>query len=423
MTKIKVKLRLSRVAGKPGTVFYQLSHAKKVKQITTHIHLLPEQWNEVAERVKDISVQDSPRLSALQRVIDDDVSLLRQLIQSYEVQGKEFSLHDIAEAFHDTRGKSSVLVYIRRLIKELSDKGREGTARNYQCVLSSFTKFLHDKDIPFSLLNDPLIQEYDDWLKTSGVTRNSSSFYMRNLRSMYNQAVCQQNLHQALPFKNVYTGVDKTCKRAINEQVLADLLQLDVSAKSRLVFARDLFMFSYCTRGMAFVDIAYLCKSNIKNGYICYTRRKSGQQLQVRIEAYVQDIIDRYADATKDLPYVFPIIRVQESKKAYSQYQTGLRYYNKSLKMLADLMDYKVNLSSYTSRHSWASIARNHNVPLSIISEGMGHSSDRITQIYLDSLDNSLIDDANSQIISSLKRCAEKGKKSVKKKTKSTLSK
>ena len=423
MTKIKVKLRLSRIADKPGTVFYQLSHKRKVKQITTQIHLLPDQWNEVTERVKDVSVQENPRLSAIRRLIDDDVSLLLQLIRSYEVQGKEFSLQDIAEAFHNSRGKSSVLVYITRLIKELSDKGREGTARNYRCTLSCFTKFLCNKDIPFSLLNDPLIQEYDDWLKMRGVSRNSRSFYMRNLRAMYNRAVSRQGIHQTLPFRNVYTGVDKTCKRAVDEQLLADLLHLDIASKPRLVLARDLFIFSYCTRGMAFVDIAYLCKSDIKDGYICYTRRKTGQPLQVRIEACVQEIIDRYADATKDLPYVFPVIRVLDSKKAYSQYQTGLRYYNKCLKMLAALLDNKVNLSSYTPRHSWASIARNHNVPLSVISEGMGHSSDKVTQIYLDSINNSLIDNANSEMVNSLKQCVERVNKNVKKKQKGTGSK
>lgn len=423
MVKVRIKLRLSRVPGKAGTVFYRLSHQKAVKQITTRIHLLPEVWNVGGECLRDDAMQANPRLSAIQRLIDNDVALIWQIIQSYDVQKKKFSLQQVADAFHSSQGSGKVLAYMRHLTDELFAKGKRGTARNYQCTLASFSAFLNEKDIPFSLLNESLILEYADWLEQRGVLRNSSSFYMRNLRSMYNKAVRRQGIRQLQPFQNVYTGIDKTSKRAVSEELIARLLGLELSYSSRLAFARDLFIFSYCTRGMAFVDIAYLRKTDIKNGYICYARRKTNQELLIRVEDFVQRIIDRYADGTRDTSYVFPIIHSTDDKKAYSQYQTGLRYYNKCLKEIATLLGDGITLTSYTPRHSWANIARSHHVSISIISEGMGHASEKTTRIYLASLDNSLIDNANSEIIFSLERWKDKNKGDRKEVQNSTFSK
>ena len=232
--------------------------------------------------------------------------------------------------------------------------------------------------------------------------RNSSSFYMRVLRSVYNKAVTKRLVKQTFPFQNVYTGVDKTRKRAIDEQHILDLCKLSLPALSPLALARDLFLFSYCTRGMAFVDMAFLCKKNIHNGYICYTRKKTGQQLVIRVEPLIQKIISRYAGQTKRSQYLLPIISSEDPVIAFSQYQTALGYYNKLLKRISKILDLDISLSSYTARHSWATAARNHNVPISVISAGMGHTTEKTTQIYLASLESSVIDQANQSILSAL---------------------
>ena len=151
---------------------------------------------------------------------------------------------------------------------------------------------------------------------------------------------------------------------------------------------------------MAFVDIAYLRKTNLQNGMICYARRKTGQLLSVRIEPCTQRIIDRYADS--DSPYVFPILTSVDTAEAYEQYQTALNTHNRLLGRLSELLGCGCKLTSYTSRHSWATAARNHNVPISVISQGMGHTSEQTTQIYLTMLENLVIDDANKGIISGL---------------------
>ena len=186
---------------------------------------------------------------------------------------------------------------------------------------------------------------------------------------------------------------------------MARLKSLDLPVSGALPLARDLFVFSYCMRGMAFVDMAFLRKKDMRDGAIHYVRRKTGQRMTVHLEPCMREIIGRYAPRTRDTPYLFPVLTAEDPARAYAQYQVALNYYNRLLKKLASLLGLDSGLSSYTSRHSWATAARNHNVPLPVISAGMGHTSERTTQIYLSALETSVIDSANRKILASLNRC------------------
>jgi integrase len=151
---------------------------------------------------------------------------------------------------------------------------------------------------------------------------------------------------------------------------------------------------------MAFVDIAYLKKDNIRSGVITYARRKTGQQLAIRVEPAIKKIIERYSCETS--PYVFPILTTSEPRQAYEEYRLAINNYNRLLRRLSNMLPAECKLTSYTLRHCWATAARNHNIPISVISAGMGHSSEQTTQIYLTMLENSVIDDANQGLIMSL---------------------
>ena len=363
---------------------------------------MPEEWDASAGCVCKSVYSGYFRLSAIQHRIDREVEQLRQIIRTLELSGGDFSARTVVEYFCSSRKVVSVLSYGQRLISRLTEKGKLGTARNLRSTLTSFTEFLHGRDIAFSLLDEVVIGEYADWLAKRGITSNSSSFYMRNLRSVYNRAVREEGIKQTFPFRYVYTGIDKTAKRSVDEKVIIRLKGLELNDISGLGFARDLFLFSYCTRGMSFVDMAYLRHKDIRNGYICYKRKKTGRPLSIRIEQIVQEIINRYQKRTTGSCYLFPILHTEDDEQSYKQYQTGLRYYNKQLKKLASLLGENIVLTSYTSRHTWASTARKHNIPVAVISDGMGHTSEKTTLIYLSSIDTSVIDRANAELVSLL---------------------
>ena len=398
MATVKVKLRPSTVPGKAGTIYYQLTHLRQVKQITTKIHLHPQDWD--SNKAQIIFTDSTSYL--LQCKIYRDLDRLKKIIYKIDAECANYTVNEIIEKFYQTTADYSITDFFTQQIQKLKNDNRRGTARNYSKTLKSLKAFMKNTDSTFNIVTEQFVESYNTFLIQRGVVRNTISFYMRIFRSVYNKAVTQKIIEQTFPFKNVYTGVDRTRKRAVTETVISQLLSIDLKKSKALQFARDLFIFSFYARGMAFVDIVYLKKSNIQNGYITYVRHKTGQELTIRIETRLQNIINQYEK--KDSPYLFPILNTEDENKAYSQYEIALNYYNRQLKRLSKLLEPNINLSSYTPRHTWATTARNKNVPLSIISAGMGHSSEKTTLIYLTKIDNSIIDEVNKAIIDSIKQ-------------------
>ena len=408
MATVKVKFRKSSVEGKAGSIYYQLCHKQSNRQITTRMHILPQWWD--AEKETFISEADNNGMSArYQRQIEKDLQRIRRILCEWDGTGKDYTLTDVITRFRtwDENG-DTVLSSLVTLVDELKNDDRWGNARNLQRALNSFSGFLGGLDIPFKQVDEKLIMEYEQWLRARKVSKNSSSFYMRTLRSAYNKVINTKQLEQTYPFRNVYTGVERTRKRAVREDIMVRLQKLDLTRSAPLAFSRDLFIFSYCTRGMAFVDIAYLKKEDINGGMLSYIRHKTGQRLTVRIEPLIEEIIKRYEPSVRNSPYIFPIITSNDPEEAFRQYQTALGYHNRKLKKLGKLTGETLRLSSYTARHSWATVARNHNVPLSVISAGMGHTSEKTTLIYLESVENLLIDKANEDILKALCRNVSK---------------
>lgn len=300
----------------------------------------------------------------------------------------------------DTR-KNGFVLYSSTLIPCLQQIGKHRTAEHYISSLNSFIRFRKGMDVPLNRLDSHLIQAYEEFLKSNGVCPNTTSFYMRNLRAIYNRAVEAGFTRQHYPFKHVYTGIDKTMKRGISAQVFRKIRNLDLSRNPAMDLARDVFMFSFYTRGMSFVDMAYLRKRDLQNNILTYRRRKTNQQLYIKWEKPMQAIVDKYD--TSDTPYLLPIIKNNGTdKEERRQYINSVHLINKKLKKIGVQLGLTLPLTTYVARHGWASIAKAKHVPLSTISEAMGHTSERTTLIYLSSLDTSVIDEANQLVLDSI---------------------
>ena len=292
--------------------------------------------------------------------------------------------------------------YMLRLSTELEREGRLGTSRTYVKTRSSFLAYLGGGDIPIKRIDARLVEDYNRHLRDNGLMRNTISFYNRVLRAVYNKAVREYGLSDCRPFRNVYTGVDRTCSRAVGENIVARLLSLDLEKDRGLSLARDLFIFSYSMRGMSFVDMAYLRKSQIRDGYLTYSRRKTGVTLRIRIEREALEIIKKYSSSGRN-GYLFPILgENQGATETYLCYCSALSTYNRRLKRLAELIGTGERLTSHVARHSWATAARNTGSGVTVISEALGHSSERMTRIYLGNLDASLVDEVNRKLMKRL---------------------
>lgn len=296
-------------------------------------------------------------------------------------------------------GKTTLSSFMEVSIASLKRSGRVRTSEAYTATLSSFMRFMNGKEIVFGRVDADLMAAYESYLRRHGVGKNSTSFYMRILRAVYNRAVDRGFTRQRRPFRYVYTGIEKTVKRAVSFEVIKLIKDMDLGPSRSLAFARDMFLFSFYTRGMSFVDMAYLKKKDLANGVLSYRRKKTGQLLTIKWEGCMQEIVDRHARLAS--PYLLPIIG-NIAKEERKQYKNSLCLVNRRLKVIGDLLGLPHPLTMYVARHSWASIAKEKNIPISVISESMGHDSERTTLIYLAALDNALIDDANMVILRDL---------------------
>lgn len=270
----------------------------------------------------------------------------------------------------------------------------KSTVDNYRTAMRSFCRYVGG-NIDIDSIDPHLIEGYQLWLQEQNVTQNTISCYMRSLRSILYQ-VSPSMKRQSL-FDHVFTGKKHTDKRSVPLEDISRLRRLQLPQSSSLAFSRDIFLFSFFALGMPFVDIAFLQKQQINEGYIVYHRHKTRQRIRIKIEPPMQQIIQRYA--REDSPYVFPILPIGSPMSVMKAYESARTKYNRHLKKLGKLAGIQRILTSYVARHSWASNAYHSNVDLYVISKALGHTSPNTTMTYIREIDDNRIDTANHYLL------------------------
>ena len=304
--------------------------------------------------------------------------------------------------------------FMTHIIDRLRANGQHQTMLHYRATLNSFLRFTRQRDIALTMLNADTLLAYEAYLRHQvKVCRNTSSFYLRILRSVYNQAVAQGHVVQQYPFRHVYTGIDKTRKRAITLPDIRRIKHCNLRLSPSQELSRDMFLMSFLLRGMSFVDMAHLRKANLHDGYLHYVRSKTGQLLKIKWQKEMQEIVDKYRHLTAPTDYLLPLLTEKPVNKCSRRdappaithqhlchnAASRLSYH---LKMLGEKTGVSGKLTLYVARHTWATVARDHGIPISVISEALGHDSEHTTQIYLRSIRTAEVDQANAEIIAAL---------------------
>ncbi|MCD8310549.1 MAG: site-specific integrase, partial [Prevotellaceae bacterium] len=386
-----------------GTLYYQVIHDRVIRQISTGYRLYPAEWDIFSSSILIPNDMKGPRvdyLSALRNRMLSDLHQLNEIIARLERAEEPFVTDQVIALYSASFENRGFISFTRNLVLQLKELGKARTAEIYMTTLSSFVRFCGICDeVFFDEINATLIAKYENYLKAQGVCPNTISFYMRNLRAVYNRAVEKELTLQRYPFKHVYTGIDKTVKRGVSLKIIRKVRDLVLENDPLLEFARDLFMFSFYTRGMSFVDMTFLKKKDLHNGMLTYRRQKTRQRLFIKWERPMQVIVSKYD--TTGSPYLLPIIQ-QVGLDERRQYKNALHLINSKLKKIGAMLELDTPLTTYVARHGWASIAKAKNVPIATISEAMGHNSESTTRIYLAMLDTSMVDKANTLILNSL---------------------
>ena len=390
MTSIKLKFRPSTAPSKEGSLVFQLIQGRSVRRITSEYKIFAGEWDGRAGRIL-LPPPSSPRyafLVSLKAELQWELDRLRRMVEESEKTASTVDIDEIVSTFSpNVDTPDSVFNFIRSQIRHKKQLGKVRSSETYRSMLNSLMHFRNGRDLTFDMVDGGLMELYEAWMLKNGLTRNTTSFYMRILRTNYKLAVEKGLTADLHPFRHVYCGMDKTVKRSVPLEVIRKIKELDLSRKPGLDF------------GMSFIDMAYLKKSDLDGGCLTYRRKKTGQLLTMEWTKQMQEITDKYR--TNATQYLLPII-TREDGTGRRQYQNMMRKINRHLKDIARMAGLPVPLSMYYTRHSWATIARGKDVPLAVISEALGHDSETTTQIYLDSIKSSEVDKANRMILEGL---------------------
>lgn len=399
MATFKLKFRPSNAEGKSGTLYFQVSHRRSTRTVYTDYHIMPEEWDGRTSFLRIIGTPERQvELQLTASKVLWDSRQFTSLITEKEQAMVEYTVDDIVSAFRFLPPCQTWFGFIHGMIAKKLHVGRLGTAKTYRDALASFSRFRGGDDITIDALDAELMIRYEAWLKEQGLKRNSSSCYLRTLRTLYRKAVEKGLTTDKGIFRHVFTGFAPTAKRALPLDVIRAIRRLDLPGGSDLAFVRDMFMMSIYLQGISFVDLAYLKKDDIKNGLLQYSRKKTGQSISIGWESAMQEIVDAYAHLTVGSPYLLPIITRADGTER-RQYERMEHKANRQLKKIGEMLSLQVPLTTYVGRHCWASTMRDMGVSLSVVSKGLGHESLKTTQIYLSSIDTGGVVKANRKMI------------------------
>ncbi|RGS38164.1 tyrosine-type recombinase/integrase [Bacteroides cellulosilyticus] len=315
--------------------------------------------------------------------------------------------------------KDDLRLYMPEVIGMLKREGKFPAMHVYACTLRSYEKFCaeerHPKNATASLSMQEIftperLKEYEDWLAGQQSSPNTISTYMRTLQAVYNRWMSPGiEGYNPVLFKDVYTKVESRTKRALTAEQMEQLRNTDFSVLTlRQQQVLTYFLLMFMLRGMPFIDLAHLRKSDLRNRRITYRRHKTGKLMVVDVPSDAMRLLQKYRDKT-DSEYLFPLLHGGLfMEEHHHRYQETLRHFNRELARLMKQLLPGVSVSSYTARHTWATLAYHSGVPVGLISQSLGHSSIRVTMTYLKPFDAEVIDRINRQVISLVKKSKKK---------------
>ena len=385
------------LANNESPLMLRITKDRKRKYSSIGLSLNPVYWDFEKNKPR----RNCPNRLYIERLIADKIEAYRTKMIELQAENKEFTATTLHEQMFDRNSKPTVDEVFQTQIKNLKQTGRMGYALSHQEVYNSLIKFNKHLNIYFSDIDTIWLKRYETWLREQNFSENTIGRRFRTLRTVYNIAIEEKYVKaEHYPFKSYKVSKlhQTTAKRAINKADIMRIVEYH-STDFYTQFAVDLFTFSYFTGGINFVDIAYLKSDNIVDGRLIYTRRKTHKLIKLPLQSKAQEIIKRYQQ--NGIHFLFPIL--SEFHKSLQQQSNRVHKViskvNERLKVVGKELGIPINLTTYVARHSFATVLKREGVSTSIICESLGHSSEKITQIYLDSFENSQIDEAMRNLL------------------------
>ena len=398
MANVKITLDTRRIKS-DGTynIIYRITHYKKVYTINSGVSILEQYWHSEHSEI----TKQHPNFKLLNLKLLKGYFKIEKAILTLD---EEFSIEQLRNIVKGNaiNSSKSFKSFAQELIKQMIDEGRTGNALTYETGVNRLISFSGD-EITFDKIDYKLLTEFIHHLKVGGLKINSISNYLRSIRAIYNKAIKYKLVDRAsYPFYDISIKSEKTAKRAISRDQIKSLLAIGIHKESITKRSLDYFMLSFYLRGMSFTDMAYLKQSNIVKGRIHYTRRKTHKFYSIKLFTPGKQIINNLCQIDQD--YLLPVLPngiIEDSIDAKRIIKQWIKTTNKYLNRISLELQCEISITTYSSRHSFATLAKHLGYSNELIAEALGHEyGNKITNIYLDAFDTDKVDAMHYDIIS-----------------------
>ena len=380
-------------------VMLRITHKGIRKYYSLSFSCFPEKWDKTNGKFKSTF----PKSKTRNRFLSESLFQEEDIIEKMRVQHKEFSFEEFRVQFIGIESKG-VIQFFEDFIERQKAIGKIGNANIYHDTKNSVLKFCKKKTLQFNEIDYPFLKKYEEHLRGRGILNNSISVYMRTLRALINKAIKEKQCPpEAYPFKeySISKLKNEPSRKALTKEEIQKIVDFEPDPNTKQELTKNIFLFSFYTRGMNFNDIAKLKWDNISDGRIDYIRSKTGKRFSIKISAPVQVILDFYQVFNSNSEFIFPVLdkSYKTPEQIKNRVKSGLKRVNKHLKEIAEVVGIDKKLTSYISRHSYALILKKQGHSIAKISDAMGHESEQVTRHYLEGFENSVLDEMDESLL------------------------
>ncbi|MCC4212255.1 site-specific integrase [Leeuwenhoekiella parthenopeia] len=401
MISVKILLRKAKTKNDTYPIIMRVIKNRKTKTINLGLYSALDEWDEI----KSSYNKKHHNYRNKNRILRYNLDKAEKIIDQFAIDGIDFSLKQFEQAFKGVQmNNKTVSEFWKTKIENLLKVDRIGRAKTYKSTYKSFFQFIQNDNLLFKEITPSLLDDYEIFLLENNNTEGGVAVKMKDIRALYNEAIRRKVVDEKqYPFRIYQISKLKgnNVKLALSREAIKKMENLDVRKYPHLVDSKNYLMFSYYSRGMNFHDMVTLTWDNIQENRIFYRRSKTKGLFNVEITKPLKEILDYYRNYGTSTKYIFPILLKENLTPLQIDYRKTkcLKRFNKQLKEIARLVGIQEKVTSYTIRHSFATNLKQAGTSTDIISEALGHSDIQVTQAYLKSFEDEVIDSAVRKLL------------------------
>lgn len=361
-----------------------------------------DDWSFETDRVKN-TFKEHKQLNAF---IDKYTKILDDKINKYQLSDEDFNIEELLISISTQKSKTAKISYTQfhqLHIQELKQADKLSSARIETETLKSIQKFYNKEHIEFKEITSDFLFKYEAFLRGNKNKDSTIGIRLRTFRSLFNKAIKREVTSQSLyPFdKFKVSKIKDSGKKEFLDEDEIKLLKNFETDFQNLFFAKDMFLFSYYSRGINFIDLLLLKKTDITGETISYIRRKTGTNVSFKLNSYTKEIMRKYDSDSKSI-FIFNFIKNNSPTEIYIQNKKKkilTQQINEPLKKVMEELKITKTITYYCARHSFATQLKFNNISIDITQEALGHKDIKSTMAYLNTLPSKKLDQIIENVI------------------------